>query len=85
VKVEDKEGKMTEYATSGGFVEVKANKVVMLAEAAELPSEIDIRRAQSAKERAQQRLADRKADVDLERARAALARALNRLKLAGNP
>ena len=82
VKLQDAQGKVAEYATSGGFVEVKANHVVMLAESAELPEEIDIARAQSAKERAQQRLAERKSDVDLERARAALARALNRLRIA---
>ncbi len=82
VKVEDTAGKVTEFATSGGFVEIKANHVVMLAEAAELPSEIDVPRAQSAKERAEKRLAERKPDLDVERARVALARAINRLKLA---
>ena len=82
IKYVDKEGKITEYATSGGFVEVKSNHVVMLAETAELPQEIDIARAQSAKDRARKRLAERAPDVDIERARAALARALNRLRVA---
>jgi F-type H+-transporting ATPase subunit epsilon len=52
----------------------------MLAESAETPAEIDVARAEAAKERALKRLSERHPDLDFERARAALARALNRLK-----
>lgn len=81
VKIIDKTGKESHYATSGGFVEVNANKVIFLAETAERSDEIDIKRAEDAKRRADERL-QKKEDVDEERARAALARALNRLKVA---
>ncbi len=82
VKLLDAQGKEVRYATSGGFVEVKSNHVVMLAESAELPSEIDTQRAESAKQRAHKRLADRQPEIDLDRAKIALVRAINRLKIA---
>jgi F-type H+-transporting ATPase subunit epsilon len=59
-------------------------KVILLAEAAERPEEIDIARAQKAKERAQKRLSERSPDIDIDRARVALLRAITRLKLSGN-
>src|ERR1041385_901285 len=82
VKLVDAQGKETSYATSGGFVEVKSNHVVMLAETAELSQDIDQDRAESARTRAQKRLAERTVDLDIERAKVALARALNRLRVA---
>ncbi|MFV9510412.1 F0F1 ATP synthase subunit epsilon [Tepidibacillus sp. LV47] len=70
-------------AISGGFLEVSQNKVVILAEAAELPEEIDVNRALAAKERAERRLAQSgKEELDFKRAQLALKRALNRLKVA---
>lgn len=82
LKVKDLEGKDVSYATSGGFVEVKENHVVVLAETAERSDEIDVERARSARDRAERRLQDKKDAVDVERARAALLRATNRLRLA---
>lgn len=82
VKLTTSDGKESHYATSGGFVEVKTNHVVVLAETAERADEIDVERAKAAGTRAQKRLADRNPDLDLERARAALLRSLNRLKVA---
>lgn len=84
VKVLDVKGKETRYATSGGFVEVRNNKVVMLAETAERSDEIDVERAKAAAERAKQRLSGNKGAVDADRARLALQRALNRLKVSGS-
>lgn len=83
VKLVDLSGAEVRFATSGGFVEVRNNTVVLLAETAERSDEIDIQRAQASRERAQQRLTRRTPDIDLERARAALARAISRLKVAG--
>ncbi len=83
VKVVDAEGKEFRYATSGGFVEVRDNKVIMLAETAERADEIDVARAQQARDRAHQRIAEKKVETDLDRARLALQRALNRIKVAG--
>ena len=75
-------------AVIGGFAEVNGEHVIILAEAAERPAEIDRTRAERAKQRAEQRLAGRSPtgsaeDVDYARALAALARALARLHVAG--
>jgi|SRR5689334_8486706 len=71
-------------ALAGGFCEVRNDKVIVLADSAELPPEIDRARAERARERAEQRLAGRSGeDVDYARASAALARALIRLQVSG--
>ena len=70
-------------ALTGGFAEVRNDKVIVLAENAERPDEIDRDRAQRAKDRAERRLSGRADDVDFARAQAALARALIRLQVAG--
>lgn len=68
-------------AVNGGFVEVRKDKVVILAETAELATDIDAGRAESAKERAEQRLKASQSEVDHRRAELALQRALNRLEV----
>ncbi|WP_100374174.1 F0F1 ATP synthase subunit epsilon [Bacillus sp. FJAT-45037] len=71
-------------AVSGGFVEVRPDQVTILAEAAELPSAIDVDRARSAKERAEGRVNTNKKDtVDFKRAELSLKRAINRLEVSG--
>jgi len=73
-------------ALTGGFAEVRNDKVIVLAENAERPDEIDRERAQRARERAERRLAGREGvDIDYARAQAALMRALIRLQVAGYP
>lgn len=69
------------YATAGGTVEVNKNHVLVLADSLENVEEIDVERAARAKERAEQRIAQRTESTDLERAKRALARAVNRLNL----
>jgi F-type H+-transporting ATPase subunit epsilon len=83
IKIVDDRGKDLRYATSGGFVEVRENHVVTIAETAERADEIDVDRAKAALERATKRLEEKRSDTDFVRARAALARAVNRLKIAG--
>jgi len=68
-------------ALTGGFAEVRNDKVIILAENAERPEEVDRERALRAKERAERRLGGREADVDFARAQAALMRALIRLQV----
>jgi F-type H+-transporting ATPase subunit epsilon len=83
IKVKDKSGKDTLFATSGGFVEVKDNNIVVLAETAEPAGEIDMERAKAAKERAKERLHSNDPNTDVDRARLAMMRSLNRLRIAG--
>ncbi|NMO94560.1 F0F1 ATP synthase subunit epsilon [Paenibacillus lemnae] len=75
---------VTPFAVQGGFVEVRKDKVVILAESAERPEEIDFERAEAAKERAETRLnAGRQDEVDHRRAELSLQRAMNRIKVSG--
>jgi len=66
---------------SGGFLEVRPDRVIVLADAAERAEEIDIARAEAAKRRAEERLKHPTAEVDMARAEAALRRSLARLKV----
>jgi F-type H+-transporting ATPase subunit epsilon len=70
-------------AVAWGFAEVLPDKVTILAETAERPSEIDVERARKAKARAEQRLASGDTSVDVERALDSLQRAESRLDVAG--
>jgi F-type H+-transporting ATPase subunit epsilon len=65
-----------------GFMEVLPDKVTILAETAERPQEIDVERAQKAKDRAEQRLKSSDLQVDYPRAEDALQRAETRLNVA---
>ncbi|MRG86192.1 F0F1 ATP synthase subunit epsilon [Salinibacillus xinjiangensis] len=77
------EGNTDHIAVSGGFLEVRPDKVTILAQSAEMPDEIDVERARKAKERAERRLQSQKDDVDFKRAESALRRAINRINVAG--
>lgn len=70
-------------AVHGGFLEVRKDKVVILAEEAELPEEIDIERAERAKARAEQLLAGKSDDIDFRRAEIALQKAITRINITG--
>ena len=83
VKISAVGGNEVHYAISGGFVEVRENKVILLAETAERADEIDVDRVIAARVRALKRLAEKYPKIDIERAKLALYRALNRLKIAG--
>jgi F-type H+-transporting ATPase subunit epsilon len=75
-----KDGKTEFIAVSGGFLEVRPDQVTILAQSAEIASEIDVERAVRAKERAEQRMNDQKLEhTDFRRAELALQRAINRL------
>jgi len=65
---------------SGGFLEVRPDKVIVLADACERAEEIDETRAEEAKKRAQEALKEARAPVDLAAAEASLRRSLARLK-----
>ncbi len=70
-------------AVSGGFAEVRNDKVIILADSAETPGDVDRARAERARDRAEVRLSGRaQEEIDYTRAAAALARALTRLQVA---
>jgi len=69
-------------AVNWGFVEILPEQVTVLAETAERPEQIDVARAQAAKERAERRLSRPDADTDINRAMVSLERALIRLQVA---
>ena len=69
-------------AVNGGFLEVRPDKVTILAQSAERADDIDVERAQEAKERAAQLLEQKDENIDVERAKLALNRAINRLDIA---
>jgi len=72
----------TELAVTGGFLEIRPDRIIVLADAAERADEIDEARAEAAKKRAQERLAQPIPEIDKAHAEAALRRALVRLEVA---
>jgi len=71
-----------EMAVTGGFLEVRDDRVTILADAAERAEEIDVVRAEESRRRAERLIQERVSEEDLARAAAALQRALIRLKAA---
>jgi F-type H+-transporting ATPase subunit epsilon len=69
-------------ALAFGFAEVLPDRVTVLAQIAERAQDIDVQRAEAAKQRAEERVAGPQADQDFERARVALIKALTRLQVA---
>ena len=69
-------------AISGGFLEVRPDRVIVLADTAERDEEIDLARAEEAKRRAEERLSEHVPETDVGRAEAALRRSLARLRVA---
>ncbi len=69
-------------AVHGGFMEIRKDKVVILAESAELPNDIDTQRASQSKDRAEARMQETKQEkVDFGRAQRSLQRAMLRIKI----
>ena len=79
-EIVEKDGEKLKAFTSSGILEVKGNEVTMLCDACEWPEEIDKKRAEEAKKRAEKRI-EQKNGVDIKRGELALARALARMKL----
>lgn len=74
--------KEVQAAVYSGFAEILSDKVTLLAEIAEWPDEIDTNRAEAAKKRAEERLANRTEEIDVKRAEFALRKALIRIDIA---
>ena len=75
-------GKFRVAALSQGYIEVTEEKATILADTAEWPEEIDVKRAEAAKQRAENRLEEKSENLDILRAEIALKKALIRLNVA---
>lgn len=69
-------------AVHAGFAEILGDKVTLLAEIAEWPDEIDVSRAEAAKARAEEHIANKTMETDIKRAEFALRKALTRIDVA---
>lgn len=78
-----KDSKTSYLAVSWGFAEVLPDKVTILADAAERPEDIDVKRAQEAKTRAEEELHKQDPELDYDATLLALRRAEVRLQVAG--
>lgn len=88
VRRTDNPGHEDRIAVNGGFMEMKDNVASIVADSAERARDIDLSRAEAARERAERRIeAARKGDSqdDLLRAQVALQRALNRINVKKRP
>jgi|WetSurMetagenome_2_1015567.scaffolds.fasta_scaffold49063_3 F-type H+-transporting ATPase subunit epsilon len=84
MKLENENGIETSFSTSGGILEVKANKISILADTIESKEEINVERAKKSLERGEKRLAEHEENLDRARAELSIMRAKNRLRLMSN-
>ena len=80
LKIVDSNNKNTFFAVSEGFVETHKESLTVIVQTAEEATTIDKTRAEEAKARAEERLANKDNNIDIKRAELALKRALTRLK-----
>lgn len=91
MKARGDDGSETELAVHGGYMDMNGNVLVILADSAEVGSEINVERARQSLERARAKLAEVTSDnadevkIDVDRAKLAIVRAMTRLEVAGAP
>ena len=81
-RMEVEAGKWNEIAVGTGFAEIVNNRVTLLVDTAEKPEDIDVRRAQEQKERAEEQMRQKRSIQQYYHTQASLARAMNRQRLA---
>lgn len=81
IKIQNVNDTIEYYAASGGFAVVLENVVTVLSETTERSDLIDVKRAESALDRAKKRIAEKAPDLDYERAFLSMERAKNRLRI----
>src|SRR5690606_6263137 len=81
VKLKKEDGSQEVVAVSGGFIEVRPEKISILAPSAEEAGSIDVARAKEAMARAEGRLQQKQDDIDFQRAELSLKRAMNRINV----
>ena len=84
MRFEDADGNTHVFAVSSGFVEMINNRAKLFCLSVESPEEIDIRRAQEAKERAEEQLRQKQSIQEYYLSQASMARAMTRLKASRN-
>lgn len=80
IRIQTPEGEWIRAVVSRGFVQISHNRATLLVLSAEKPEEIDVRRAEEAKERAQEQLRQKQSLQEYHISKASLARAMARLK-----
>jgi F-type H+-transporting ATPase subunit epsilon len=75
------DGEWKECTTSAGFAEIRPDETVIFSQAVEWPEEIDIRRAQEAKEQAEERMRQKQSYQEYMQNQISLARAMVRLRV----
>ena len=80
LKIQTPDGEWITGVVGNGFAQVINNRVSVLVDTAERPEEIDVRRAQEAKERAQEQLRQKQSIQEYYMSQASLARAMSRLR-----
>lgn len=81
MRLQKPDGQWLHAVVGNGFIQIMNNRVKMLVDTAELPEDIDLRRAQEAKERAEEQLRQKQSIVEHSHSEASLARALTRLRI----
>lgn len=77
------DGETRRAALHSGFARISPDNIMILAEVAEWPDEIDLNRAEEARVRAERRLSGTESGIDIKRAEAALKRSLTRISIKG--
>lgn len=81
MKITDENGRDIEAFVDSGFMELFDNSALFVCISAELPEEIDERRAREAKERAEEAMREQQSLLEYNHSKANLARAMERLKV----
>ena len=83
IRITDETGEEIVGVTGTGFAQIINNRAMVIVDTCESPEEIDVRRAEEAKERAQEQLRQKQSIQEYYRSKASLARAMSRLPRSG--
>ncbi|MCI5516163.1 ATP synthase F1 subunit epsilon [Roseburia sp. MUC/MUC-530-WT-4D] len=83
IEIQKEDGSIVKGVTGTGFAQIINNRAMVIVDTCEYPEEIDVRRAEEAKERAEEQLRQKQSIEEYHMSKASLARAMARLK-AGN-
>ena len=81
IRILEENGNTIYGVTGTGFAQIINNRATVIVDTCESPEEIDVRRAQEAKERAEEQLRQKQSIEEYHRSKASLARAMARLKV----